>query len=292
MHRHGPSVFKDPFCALCQMDFPSKESLRNHIKRLHITEKQIKCPDCDKTYSNTKKLIWHFRTHSEKSFHCSECPKICATKMTLKRHATMHSDERPYMCELCGIRTKSKVSIRRHIIGVHEMKKQKNYKVRRPLKCPLCDEKFVKLSKMKLHLNEFHAELAILAWKRYRSLCCIICYLKFDSTEALDEHCRKFGGAHKRPLLSRRKHTRQYDIDNLNYRKVDHPFECNICKNTFKSQNALNSHMNNHSDKPRPFKCEVKRFSVINYEFDIDLKFYFCLFNAISDLRCDIYTFK
>lgn len=261
MHRHGPSVSKDPFCALCEMNFPSKESLRSHIKEFHITEKQIKCPDCEKTYSNTKKLIWHIRTHIEKNFQCPQCPKICTTKITLKRHAAMHSDERPFMCELCGIRTKSKVSIRRHIIGVHEMKKQKNYKVRRPLKCPLCDEKFVRLSKMKLHLNEFHAELARSAWKRYRSLCCVICYLKFDSTEALEEHWRKFSVAHKRPLLSRRKHIRQYDTDDMHYRsKVDRPFECNICKNTFKSQNALNSHTNNHSDKPRPFKCEVKRF--------------------------------
>lgn len=273
MHRHGPSVLKDPFCSLCRMDFPSKEYLRNHFKEFHITQKQIKCPDCDKTYCNTKKLIWHIRTHSEKSFQCTQCPKICTTKITLKRHSAMHSNERPFMCELCGIRTKSKVSIRRHIIGVHEMKKQKNYKARKPLKCPLCDDKFEKLSKMKRHLNELHAELARSAWKRYRSLCCVICYLKFDSTESLEEHLRKFSNTHKRPLLSRRKHIRQYDIDNLQHRtKADRPFECNICKNTFKSQNSLNSHTNNHSDKPRPFKCEVKWW-ILNL---------ICIFNVVS----------
>lgn len=45
-------------------------------------------------------------------------------------------------------------------------------------------------------------------------------------------------------------------------------FECDVCKNSFMSQETLNSHKLRHSDEPRPFVCTVSKVFIQALDFD------------------------
>lgn len=209
--------------------------------------------------ANPKKLNWHMQQHREKRFHCTECPKSFRSQCILDVHAAKHSNFRPYICEQCGMGTKSQASLQRHIEGIHEMKKQKCYKYERSIKCTLCDEIFSKLTVAKRHFSTKHSEGGQTAWTQFRSLCCSCCFLRFDSTVELEEHYSQYGPNHDKPLKYQQikrgtKPVKQY----VSWSQIERPYVCDICKNTFNTPESLSGHMKTHSKKPRPFKCQVR----------------------------------
>lgn len=192
--------------------------------------------------------------HREKRFQCSQCPKSCISQHMLNMHFVKHSNVRPYVCEVCGLGVKSIKSLLRHIAGVHEMRKQKVYKPDRCIKCTLCDQAFAKLKVAKEHFFTIHTESPKTAWKEFRSLCCCTCFLRFESIDDLHEHYSQYTSNHDKPqhyVNNRAKNASRKFVP------IDRPYECDICKNTFKTPDSLKGHMKKHSKKPRPFKCEV-----------------------------------
>lgn len=259
---HSDGVATNPYKSVCtkcgNRELMSRNRLRIHVRQSHCPEIEVQCPVCNKTFTNQNKLSSHKFMHREKQFKCSECPKSYISQHMLNMHAVKHSNFRPFVCELCGIGTKSRESLRRHIAGIHEMRKQKAYKPDRLIKCTLCDETFAKLTVAKEHFSTTHTENSRTAWNKFRSLCCCKCFLRFESIDELHEHYSQYTAYHDKP-----QHYLKNKVIIKGYRKfmrlrqIDRPYECDICKNTFKTPDSLKGHMKKHSKKPRPYKCEV-----------------------------------
>ena len=54
-------------------------------------------------------------------FQCGECFKSFRNNAHLKRHAVVHTREKPYTCELCQDRFTRPESLKRHLKNVHHL---------------------------------------------------------------------------------------------------------------------------------------------------------------------------
>jgi len=91
-----------------------RQDLYMHKKRYHEPWKE--CPVCGKTVFN---LIVHQRSHlpeSERKYKCEQCGKGFIHTQHLKQHMkTVHSDERPHVCQfMCGYSCKIASNLRKH----------------------------------------------------------------------------------------------------------------------------------------------------------------------------------
>lgn len=255
---HNEGVATDPFksiCTKCNIELSSKESLRTHVKQYHGPKEETKCPECNKIFGNLQKLRWHMPSHREKLYRCSECPKSFRMQCLLDHHTATHSNVRAFVCELCGIRLKTKIGVKSHIASVHENKKQKKY--RRSIRCTLCEDIFNTLTNAKLHFFNTHTENPNAAWKEFRSLCCGCCYIRFDSTAQRQEHYSQYEANHDRSKQTLKQPRERRPRKCVPSSHTERPHKCDICMQTYKTMQTLEKHKKVHSNKPRPFNCEV-----------------------------------
>lgn len=85
-------------CNLCEKSFRSKWDLTMHI-RVHKDIRKYECNICNKKFRVSSHMTAHHYTHFSKSFQCDICLHTYISPRTLKQHkATVHSDEKPYLC--------------------------------------------------------------------------------------------------------------------------------------------------------------------------------------------------
>lgn len=120
---------------------------------------------------------------------CSLCGKILGSQASLDRHLLVHSGERPFKCQDCGLAFTTNGNMNRHLRS-HRHPKRKlecNNNVDEPRKkpkaepyaCPKCERDFISLHVLESHLEEAHPEWAAR---------CLSCGLVFKSYRVLNLH--------------------------------------------------------------------------------------------------------
>ena len=148
-------------CELCDIILSNKQSLGNHMKRIHGGLKaivsKVMCEFCGIEYASKENLSMHITVnHSELSgskVKCEMCNKVVEA-VRLKWHNQRHHNAKnsqciKFMCEFCGKEYISKESLTSHISAHHsELSDTK-------VQCKLCD-KVVGAAHLKRHTKRHH----------------------------------------------------------------------------------------------------------------------------------------
>ncbi|KAL1920882.1 uncharacterized protein VTP21DRAFT_11517 [Calcarisporiella thermophila] len=75
----------------------------------------LRCPQCQKTFTRSKSLHAHLRTHiNERPHACTICTRTFSRRHDLNRHVRVHTREKPYECPECQRSFSRSDALRRH----------------------------------------------------------------------------------------------------------------------------------------------------------------------------------
>ncbi|XP_033726157.1 putative zinc finger protein 66 [Pecten maximus] len=271
---HGLASFTK--CPVCSVS-TDNGSLLTHMVQHHPkyqvqprTDKltppvyNYKCSQCDKTFTKELTMLIHQQKHMpnkqfdpEKGNQCPVCNVNFTTFGNMRRHfKVIHSDEKPFMCHLCGKSFKTNDTLKCHV-KIHDREKHLNFKCKtcgkgffrsRLLKehetlhipgattcmCDICGKRFRLKPNLSKHMNSVH--------NLERNHACVTCGKTFKLKEQLKNHMRYH-------VI---KEGKVGEVGNM-YGKI---YKCETCGKFCPSSYALKIHKTSHSSE-RPYTCEL-----------------------------------
>ncbi|XP_061877620.1 zinc finger protein 892-like [Entelurus aequoreus] len=153
-------------------------------------------------------------------FKCSFCGKTFYDGSTLRRHARIHTGEKPFVCSVCG----QGFSRKDHLIA-----HTRTHTGERPFSCSLCNSSFgfhSALSQhMKIHYGERHP--------------CAECGKAFRTKSTLTKHLRRH--TPDSPFVRGERLTRKRNLPG------EKTFSCSVCDATFCYRSGLCKHLMKHA---------------------------------------------
>ncbi|KAL1509228.1 hypothetical protein ABEB36_003997 [Hypothenemus hampei] len=190
----------------CEKSYSTSQHLTVHMRN-HVNSKPFPChyEGCGKEFATNYSLTAHIRMHTgEKPFNCQMCTKSFKTSGDLMKHRRTHTGEKPFCCPIegCG-KSFTTSNIRRVHVRSHTGE--------RPYVCdyPNCGKAFASSTNYKNHARIHSGE---------KPYCCTVkgCDKKFTEYSSLYKH--------------------------QSVHRVDKLFECEFCKQKFKSEPSLTMH--------------------------------------------------
>ena len=198
---------------------------------------------------------------NKKLWICEECNRTFQRKAAYEKHIQMHAEEdKPTLCELCGVAVNGKVEMQNHLAVVHSKNPKTEW-----FNCHLCEKTFSKELTLLHHVNKVHKSGQRDLKDGKREFMCEFCDKQYSSRTSIKLHtvmvhskvkpyqCAECGRgfAFKSQMIS---HTRMHT--------GERPFECTTCGKTFSANLNLMQHIRIHTGE-RPFTCNYcgNRFS-------------------------------
>lgn len=177
--------------------------------------KANQCPDCDKIFSRPTHLKRHMTIHTdERAYACDLCDKKFRRSDHLKTHQNFHTQNKPHTCQHCQTSFSRAEHLRRHILCRH----RENPKT---FSCKDCNFVAETLKLLNVH-RKIHADVS--------SFECKICNESFDSKPELTDH--------------------------LKTHNDERPYLCSECGMRFIRNDYLVIHMRRRHTGERPYKCK------------------------------------
>ncbi|ESO03657.1 hypothetical protein HELRODRAFT_80117, partial [Helobdella robusta] len=136
------------------------------------------CHLCSKAYATEKYLQMHLAIHKDftissqsQTFTCNYCFKTFTQSSNYKNHIRTHSDDRPYICDICDIGFKERYHLKKHILFKHSTEAKE--------KCRYCGKRFKDSTAVRAH-ERIHSDK--------RPYSCQRCLKAFKTSECLWHH--------------------------------------------------------------------------------------------------------
>ena len=287
-----------PFqCGQCEYKAKSKHNLAKHRTSNHTnkTLRPYPCKICQRRYRTKSDLNRHLKCHLRyplksypnldytklDKYSCDKCPYESKQRSSLVLHQLVHSDERPFPCELCDWRFKTKRRLHNHLqrhkkdsleklymcstcarafafkndLAVHE----KNHELRKTkgFSCTLCDFKTSLPSCLAGHMRNKHSDV-----KPFK---CDLCEYACKNSVCMKRHKMYIHEKLKRP-----KKTNSYKcthpgcnfttsqqfslVVHVRTHTGEKPLSCEFCAYKSGNPNSIIIHQRTHTDE-RPFAC-------------------------------------
>jgi uncharacterized Zn-finger protein len=146
---------------ICARQFTSPQSLTEHLESEHVgtRQKEYYCRwnGCDrhkKPFKQRQKIARHLQIHTNnKPYRCEVCGHSFGEMHVLKQHMRVHSGEKPYECKVCGKRFAVSTALSVHM---------RTHTGEKPLVCkfPGCGKRFSESSNLAKHMKTHQRKLA------------------------------------------------------------------------------------------------------------------------------------
>lgn len=286
-------------CKLCGYHLRTRSSFGKHLK-VHC-DKESRCPVCDeqcRTKADVRKHLYTQHDMIEAGYICELCGKSYSDYRLYWKHTRTHSNARPYECDFCAKKFKSKKHLKRHL-QIHGVFNEDNKFI-----CSICNKAMVKREYFEAHIKQHAGEFGFECKDCHRGFSskmglnihrankqagnctsnprCDVCQREFAKNENICEHIeRRAAKAPKAKYVPRnmREKTKPcpvcgkmflYNSEVKLHVVVSHSdekrFVCEECGKCFKTQKCFNLHKRIHLNC-RPYPCRFcqKSFRTLNH---------------------------
>lgn len=242
---------------------PHPSDVTSHNKNKELKSLKVKANRSQKTFQKPKS--------SKDKFHCDLCPFSCQMRHQITSHVSHHVQLGTFPCHSCGSILRSKYSLNYHLSKTHS--------------CKICGDDFVCIVSLNKHVKAAHTQKVFTcetcnkSYKLLNSLRKHEMYNQHGSYEAapgtkfLCNQCPYEGKSKYHLNKHKHVHNKQFECSKCEKRfaekitskyheakcngivEIIHPFPCNQCSKSYKTEKCLKSHRNSiHSGKR--FQCD------------------------------------
>lgn len=110
-------------CPQCSYTTNRLNNLKRHIQTMHeILAEPIDC--CDQLFISKAHFRAHVNAEHRCGYHCDTCRRTFCRKALLRRHQSIHSGQKAFICSICSYSTSHKGNLDRHA-RVHRHQNEK-----------------------------------------------------------------------------------------------------------------------------------------------------------------------
>ena len=157
-------------CNICGKDFPGEKYLSMHMALHRASGQPDNLPQVVMDMEDDPP-VKRTKSNNNSQWTCKICDKTFAQNSNYKNHIRTHSDERPFVCDICCIGFKERYHLKKHQLFKHstELKEE----------CRVCGKRFKDSTAVRAH-ERIHSDV--------RPYACRRCGKTFKTSECLWHH--------------------------------------------------------------------------------------------------------
>ena len=156
IHSGNKPIFQ---CELCPTTCGRKTDLKNHVLKIHTSDRPLQCKKCGKSFPDRYTYKIHMRTHDgQKCFRCELCPYSALLQRHLESHILTHTGEKPFRCTDCNQSFRQKQLLRRHVNLYHNPEYVAPEPRSKVHQCQECNKCFAHEGNLLRHLTQHYPD--------------------------------------------------------------------------------------------------------------------------------------